>query len=260
MSQNVTHIIHKDRHGNVKEDRPFSVPLTSDEGESQSLAMSQKAVTDIANELREQIGGEGGGSIRDAIDELQDQIDAIVGDKATVSLTASESTLYVGETKNITVTANASMEASEIVIKKNGSVIASDTNKASLTIIDGVSNPSANIVYTVEATIKGSTKTASKTVAVVGKIYYGAGATEAAAVTVAPKRTSPAGTYNVTVAENLSSVFFLIPADMSINSATMSGFDFYFKSPTTITKDDTQYKCYQSEETYDAGTLEIVIK
>ena len=77
MSQNVTHIIQKDRHGNVKEDRPFSVPLTSDEGESESLAMSQKAVTEIANELREQIGGEGGGSIRDAIDEIDGKVDGL---------------------------------------------------------------------------------------------------------------------------------------------------------------------------------------
>ena len=120
MPQNVTHIIHKNRHGHVEEDRPFSVPLTSEEGESEALAMTQKAVTKIAAELRNANGGEGGGSIREAIDNLQGQIDAMVADKATVALTATPATVFVGEQANISLKATVTgATPSAIAIKKD---------------------------------------------------------------------------------------------------------------------------------------------
>lgn len=260
MSQNVTHIIHKDRHGHVREDRPFSVPLTSEEGESEALAMSQKAVTEIATELRNAIGGEGGSSLQDQIDGLQGQIDAIIADKATVSLTASPTIAYVGEQAAITLTAKVTGATPEsITIKKGSTILAADTNKSQLTATDTIT-PSANVAYSAEAVINGQAKTANATVSAVGKIYYGAGATEAAATTEAPKRTSPAGTYNVAVPTTGDYVFFVVPGNMGVSSATMGGFPFPLDDPATTTRDGATYKAYRSANPLEAGTYEITIK
>ena len=41
--------MHHDRHGHEVEERKFSVPVTSDEGDSDAFAMSQSGVTAIGN-------------------------------------------------------------------------------------------------------------------------------------------------------------------------------------------------------------------
>ena len=76
--QKINHFIEKDRHGHIKADVPISVPITDQEGDSEALAMSQKGVTEIAEELREAIGGSGGGSIRDDITNLQGHVGTLI--------------------------------------------------------------------------------------------------------------------------------------------------------------------------------------
>jgi hypothetical protein len=46
---------------------------------------------------------------------------------------------------------------------------------------------------------------------------------------------------------------------MSINKATMSGFEFPLQAPVNVTVDGVAYKSYQSGNTYNDGTLTIVI-
>ena len=192
------------------------------------------------------------------ISDLQAQIDAMVADKATVSLTASPTTIYTGEQTAIALTAKITgATASSITIKKGNTVLASDTNKTQLAANDSVS---ANASYSAEFVVNGKTKTASASVSAVGKIYYGAGLAEAAATTLAPKRTSPAGTYNVTVSTTGHYIYFVVPSNMSINSATLSGFDFPLDAPTTTTRDGAAYKVYKSSNALDADTYDIVIK
>jgi hypothetical protein len=90
-------------------------------------------------------------------------------------------------------------------------------------------------------------------------IYYGAGATYTAATNKAPARTTPAGTYNVTVASNGQYVWFVVPATMTINKATKGGFDFPLEAPQNVTVEGVAYKAYRSSNTYDAGTEVITL-
>lgn len=191
------------------------------------------------------------------IQDLQNQINAIVADKATVSLTASPSVVFIGEQKPITLTAKSSPVATSTVIKKGNTEIQTGTT-GTVTGSDTIT-PSGNVSYQAEFVIAGITRTANATVSAVHPIYVGAGATAEAANTKQSAKTSPAGTYNVPVVISGSYVWFLIPNNMTINSAKKNGFDFPLESPTTTTKDGVAYKVYRSSNTYDAGTETIVI-
>ena len=68
-----------------------------------------------------------------------------------------------------------------------------------------------------------------------------------------------AGTYNINVAQNGSYVWFNVPSSMTIHGATMSGFEFPLEAPTNVTINGVAYKSYRSSNTYNAGTLTIVI-
>lgn len=70
---------------------------------------------------------------------------------------------------------------------------------------------------------------------------------------------SPIGNYNVTVRHNVDYVYFLIPRSMNITKATLGGFDFPLESPVNMLVNNTEYKYYQSSNTYDISTLNIII-
>ncbi len=195
--------------------------------------------------------------LQGSITDLQNQINAIVADKATVSLTASPSVVFIGEQKVITLTAKSSPVATSTVIKKGSTEIQTGTT-GTVTGSDTIT-PSGNVSYQAEFVIAGITRTANATVSAVHPIYVGAGATAEAATTKQSAKTSPAGTYNIPVATNGSYVWFLVPNTMSISSAKKNGFNFPLEAPTTTTKDGVTYKVYRSSNTYDAGTETIVI-
>jgi hypothetical protein len=93
-------------------------------------------------------------------------------------------------------------------------------------------------------------------------IYFGAAATWDAINNDSHKasaRTSPVGTYSITVSQNGHSVFFNVPSEMSITKATVSGFDMPFKPYVSKTIDGKSYKSYESANTYTEGTLNVVI-
>jgi len=193
---------------------------------------------------------------------LQAQIDAIVSDKATVSLAASVNVFIVGE-RTFTLTASTNTNAENITIKQGSTVIKTGSGKTLAQSVTVNHATAGNIVYTAEFTFAGGNKrTATATVYFVNKVYVGSGAvytdvtTDAHAVSA---RRSPAGTYNVTVEQNGQYVFFVVPATMSITKATLSGFDFPLDAPVTETIDGVSYKVYRSSNTNDAGTYQIVI-
>ena len=193
---------------------------------------------------------------------LQDQIDAIAFDKAIVSLSASVTTFIVGE-RMFTLTASTDTSAESIVTKQGNNVIATGSGKTLIQEVSVEQATAGSIDYTAEFTFAGGNKkTANATVYFVNKIYVGSGAAYADVTTdshAVSARRSPAGTYNITVAQNGQYVFFVIPATMSITKATLSGFDFPLDEPTAVTIDDTEYKSYRSSNTVDAGTYEIII-
>lgn len=193
---------------------------------------------------------------------LQAQIDAIVSEKATVSLAASVNVFIVGE-RTFTLTASTNTNAENITIKQGSTVIKTGSGKTLAQSVTVNQATAGNIVYTAEFTFAGGNKrTTTATVYFVNKVYVGSGAvytdvtTDAHAVSA---RRSPAGTYNVTVEQNGQYVFFVIPRTMNINSAKMSGFDFPLQAPNNVEVEGVEYKYYQSANTYDAGTLTIVI-
>lgn len=219
------------------------VALKQSFGNAENFGISQKVLTESR-------------------DDLQAQIDAIVSDKATISLTASTSTFIVGE-RTFTLTASTNTNANNIVIKLGSTVIATGSGKTLSQSITITQATAGNVVYTAEFTFAGGNeRTTNATVYFVNKIYIGSGAvytdvaTDAHAVSA---RRSPAGTYNVTVEQNGQYVFFVIPATMSITKATLSGFDFPLDAPVTETIDNVSYKVYRSSNTNDAGTYQIVI-
>ena len=94
------------------------------------------------------------------------------------------------------------------------------------------------------------------------KIYVGSGAVYTDVISdsyAQSARRTPAGTYSVTVHNDGDYVFFVVPRTMNINTAKMSGFDFPLQAPQNVEIEGVEYKYYQSSNTYDAGTLTIVI-
>ena len=92
----------------------------------------------------EQAIEEGGADVSEDIQDLQNQINAIVADKATVSLTASPSVVFIGEQKAITLTAKSSPVATSTVIKKGNTEIQTGTT-GTVTGSDTIT-PSSNVL------------------------------------------------------------------------------------------------------------------
>lgn len=195
-------------------------------------------------------------------DNLQAQINAIVSEKATVSLVASISTFIVGK-RTFTLTASTNTNANNIVIKQGTTVIATGSGKnitQSITVTQEIAD---SIVYTAEFIFAGGNKRSTTvTVYFVNKLYIGSGTDYTDIISdnyTQTARRSPTGVYNITIAQNRQYVFFVIPATMTINKATLSGFDFPLDTPINVTIEDVAYKSYCSSNTNDAGTYQIVI-
>ena len=226
------------------------IPLSTEFGDSNILGITQKTLSEAIGDVHKE--GE-------AYIPLQMQIDQIVNDKATVSLSVTPSPVFVGEQAIINLVAVTDTQATSIKIKKDTTEIATGSG-FSLTGSDTFTPTAAgNTAYTAEFTIAGLQKQTTKNVVAVYPIKYGAGDDYTDATTQASVRTTPAGTYNVTVPNNGDYVFFVVPRTMNINSAKMSGFDFPLQAPQNVEIEGVEYKYYQSANTYDAGTLTIVI-
>ena len=183
----------------------------------------------------------------------------IITGNIVVNLTASPLSMFVGEQKTINLSATVNTAATSITIKRDGTAIATGTG-TSLTASDPITPVAAGTVtYTAEFVVAGSTKTAAKSVAVVYPIYIGSGASYVQGTALTTPKTSPAGTYNVTVAANGDHVYFNVPSTMTIHGATMGGFEFPLDAPVNKTINGVSYKSYGSSNTYDAGTLTIII-
>ena len=203
----------------------------------------------------------GGGKNQSEVNgDLQDQINEIVGSSATVNLAASPSLILVGnESVEIALSATASKSASSIIIGKGMQIIASGSG-ISLSGTNTITPTEAgDIQYGSQFIIAGVTKTKSCIVTAVYPIRTGSGAAYVDGTPLTTPKTNPAGTYNITVANDGDYVYFNVPATMTIHGATMSGFTFPLEEPQSVTIGGVAYKSYRSSNTYDAGTLTIVI-
>lgn len=204
-------------------------------------------------------------------------LDKLVANAASVGISGGgNETLYVGTSKTVSFSGSCTEFANILAIEKNGVAIATANNAKSVSAASHnfTSNSVASISFRTKAVIGAVTKfSGTFTYNFVQPCYVGCGANGAAAtikgtttsasgnnVTGAGKlspRTGIAGTYNVTVQSNSQHVYFIVPNNMNINKATLSGFDFPFKAVNSTTI--SGYKIYQSANVYDAQTLQIVI-
>ena len=190
----------------------------------------------------------------DNLQLTQAEINAMVlGGAISVGFSTSPASLIKTATTNVTLTATCSQSATSILIKKNGITIGSGSGTS--TSATASVNPSTDIasVYTADIFVGSIQRTLTSKY-----VLFGSGNTYND-VSRASLRTSAAGTYSVPVETSQTYVFFVVPVSMTINRATMSGFDFPLESPTNVTIDGVAYKSYKSSNTYDAGDLTIVI-
>lgn len=193
---------------------------------------------------------------------LQSQIYTIVSEEASVSLEASKNVITVGTETEIILTASSDTEAETILIKEGDTVIAEGSGNILETSFY-MSEPFAtDVVLTAEFIFKeGNTRTVNSSIHIVNKIYVGSGdaytdvATDTYAVSA---RITPEGAYQVNTVNN-KHVFFIVPATMVINKATLNGLNFPLEDVDSVTIEGTSYKSYQSSNTYDTGTHEIII-
>ena len=198
--------------------------------------------------------------IDDDLQLTQAQINAIVlGGAVTPSLSASPGTVFVGVQTTINLTASINTPADNIKIKQGDTEIVTGSGTSLSGSYAITPNAAGNTQFRADFVLGGLSKAATKNVVAVYPIKYGAGDDYTDATTQASVRTTPAGTYNVTVPNNEDYVFFVVPRTMNINSAKMSGFDFPLQAPVNVEIEGVEYKYYQSANTYDAGTLTIII-
>lgn len=106
---------------------------------------------------------------------LQAQIDAIVSKDATVNLTASPATIFVGTATDIALTATTNTDATAITIKRGEDTLATGSGKT-LSHTDAAMTLDApgSVAYSAEFTISGLHRSTNKSVTAVYPIFYGA--------------------------------------------------------------------------------------
>lgn len=211
-------------------------------GDSEIVGISQKTITE-------------------KIDDLQDQINRLHPGTLGVIISAIPNVVYDGVETEVTITARMKdgSTTDRIYIKIGEEIIASADNESELvttTIVD------SSVTIKALAEQQGFTYDSTTNVSGVKPFYVGSGTLYTDIISDDYKqniKATPAGTYNVTVENNEDYVFFVVPASMTINSATMSGFTFPLQAPQNVIVDGNDYKVYKSSNTYDAGVITIVI-
>ena len=181
---------------------------------------------------------------------------ALEGRLAVVSIAADKSVILTNTSSQITLTACIGVAATSLTIERGGVTVGSGTGTL-LVVSETVDIPAAGVLtYTLTAVIGGVTRTKTVTVDVKDAVYFGAGQDSTDIVTKATARMTPAGRYNITVADG-DYIFILVPMGMTVNGVEMSGINIPMEVPTGVIVDGVQYLCYKSSNQYDAGTYII---
>lgn len=189
--------------------------------------------------------------------EIDAMLDEARGTLATLTLTASTDLVKVGVGTSVGLVFKSNVAATAITLKRGASVITSGTGKTLefsdlLLVAD-----EGTVVYTAEAVIGGQTRTVTVSVDVVEAVYYGGGTDASQIVNTPSARRTPAGRYAFNIAQAESSIFVLVPMSMDVSYVTLGGLEVPMEPATGIVVESKPYKCYQSSNTYDAGSYVI---
>lgn len=162
--------------------------------------------------------------------------------------------------KNTVTFSGATYTPLSVNLKKGDSSLSTTPNGS----VDDTVNDTTT--YTMDVTfITNVSKTVSGKVTAVYPMYFGGNAattldsSKILTMTKQALKTSPNGTYNVSVAQG-NYMWLCIPSSMNINKVTSSGFDVPMESPSTVAVTGKEnYKCYRSSSQFNAGTVNIVI-
>lgn len=243
---------------------------TLEQGLQDETSRAQAAEGELLTEIGQSVGVEA--SRAQGIEaDLQAQINEIVGGGATVGLTAtsqqtSSSVVFAREQNTINLKATASTNATSITI--TGGSLSQPLTGSGKTLqgTDTITPAQAGTTtYNAAFVIAGQPRTATATITAVYPIYYGAGMAQSDVLDVAAckasARTTPKGTYTVTVSGSAKYIWFFIPANMTqITSAKMNGFDFPLQTLADVTDaNGITYKVYRTPNTQEVGTYPISI-
>lgn len=221
-------------------DIPYEI--TQEFGDSDELVISQKVITK-------------------KIDDLQDQINNLHPGVIGVGITANPNLIYDDSSSNVTITAkmNYNSVADKIEIKIGDTIIGSENNVSELVVTQILNGTTTIKAYAVQS---GFDYNASTKVTGTKPYYIGSGTEYNDVVNDSCKqsiKSSPSGTYNVTINNNGDYIWFVVPNNMTIDRVTMSGFDFPIESPKIVEIEGNTYKVYKSSNTYDASVITIII-
>lgn len=215
------------------------VALMQSFGDSEVYGISQKVLTE-------------------KFDDIQDQINRLHPGSIGIQITVSPNIIYQGTHAVVTIVARMiNNQIADTITITDGNEIYTEHN---VVIVEHEFTIEQTTNIVAEALQTGFTYENSVYVNAVNPIYVGSAADYTTIYADGYKqsiRLTPAGTYNITVPENGDKVYFIVPSNMTINRATMSGFEFSLDAPQTDLIEG--YKVYTSSNTYDAGNLTIII-
>ena len=223
-----------------------SVEYAQESGSRKDIAMSQYAVTKALNEIN----------------------DVLFSQYTALTFSRTPSVIERGVNTVVTLTWNTTFNGayekpSALTVKKGATTLTTDT---SLKTIQDTAGITETTTYSIEATIKGITKTASATVNAYYPMYFGGSASEEItseellALTKQSIKSSPAG--QVTIPLTTGQYLWLcVPEGMSINGVgILNSSPVGLIAPVTVSVPNKgNYRCYRSDSAMIRDTNDTYI-
>lgn len=211
-------------------------------GQSTTVAMSQKAVTDELN-------------------TLDSKVEALAAG-LDVTLSFNPSIIYKGVQTPVTLTGTMLHGTPTEMKLMDGSTVLQTSTVSPIEKSVNVNIATNSKAFKVVGTSNGVTVQKEASVSARYPIYYGFAAS-ASALAVDANRyaptTSAAHTYEKTATTNGQNFYILVPSDISaLSNFSMGGAPFVMTSSTT-TINGVTYKVYTSGNTYNSGTKLTVV-
>lgn len=183
--------------------------------------------------------------VKNAVDDLQAQINDIRTGSSEISVSLSSSVIFSGEPTDITISANMvglpiGTIAKSMTISRGGTQLKKVYDSNSISVID--EDVSTAVTYTIEAVLFDTEvhKSTTRSVAAVGHIYYGSGSSVSDfwsnKVMYDRPVTTPYRDYEIHCRVDGNHLYIAVPSNMTIHGATMNGFIYPLDAPDTTSQ------------------------